>query len=79
MIFRLSFALVVLSLAACGNPTPASSSGVPMATLEPRDSCHLTDGTTAATGTVSPADDGCNTCTCEATGWACTELACPRH
>jgi len=68
-----------LSMLGCGNQAPASPSGTPMATLEPRDSCHLTDGTTAAAGAVAPADDGCNTCTCGPTGWSCTEIACPRH
>ncbi len=34
------------------------------------------NGTTYARGDVFPAGDGCNSCSCEATGIACTEIAC---
>lgn len=35
------------------------------------------DGGTCEEGETQPADDGCNTCTCDENGnWACTEIAC---
>ena len=70
---------VVLLVAACsggGAPTTGESSATPLARTTSDGVCHLTDDTVAAAGTSAPSTDGCNTCTCEAAGWSCTELAC---
>ena len=33
-------------------------------------------GRECSIGATKPDDDGCNTCTCDENGWACTELGC---
>ena len=47
----------------------------------PKQTTHIDDqsvvGQECSVGASKTADDGCNTCTCDEKGWACTEMACP--
>ena len=70
---------VVFLVAACsggGAATSGDNSSTPLARSTGDGVCHLTDDTVAPAGSSAPSTDGCNTCTCEAAGWSCTELAC---
>jgi hypothetical protein len=72
---------VVLLVAACSGGEAATSGdnsagSTPLARTTSDGVCHLTDDTVAPAGSSAPSTDGCNTCTCEAAGWSCTELAC---
>lgn len=55
---------------------PGPSTTAPRAHDDVTGACTVTDGTVAAPGSNLPSDDGCNTCTCGAGGWACTEMDC---
>lgn len=59
------------------DPAPPAAAGGSRAHFTTDGTCATTDGTVAARGAVLPSDDGCNTCTCGAGGWECTEMACP--
>jgi len=56
--------LAILGMACDGDEDTTAGPIAPGAACSP-------DGTRAA------ADDGCNSCTCEAGAWGCTEIACP--
>jgi len=58
--------LLALAITACGGKTNDPPTQGPVA---PGQDCP-------ELGATSPADDGCNSCTCEAAGWSCTEIAC---
>jgi hypothetical protein len=60
-------ALVALAITACGGRTSDPPTQGPVA---PGQDC-------AEPGATSPADDGCNTCTCEDGSWSCTVSTCP--
>ena len=58
-------------------PPPTTASGPAMAVYDSGERCTLSDGTVAVVGASARSDDGCNTCQCATTGWACTDMACP--
>ncbi len=51
------------AFSACGSPTKTKSEPAPVAEC--------------SAGDTKPADDGCNSCTCDENGnWGCTEMGC---
>jgi hypothetical protein len=85
----LLLAATTLSGIGCGDDGPLpSDAGVdgPGADTAPADAVQGADtapvtcsygGQTYALGATFPATDGCNTCTCSATGVGCTKIGCP--
>ncbi len=57
-----------LAAAACGG-TAETNDGSSSGAIEPGKPCP-------DNGATQPAGDGCNSCTCTESGWACTEMAC---
>jgi hypothetical protein len=69
----LVFALAVSGLAsvACGG-TAETNDGSSSGAIEPGKGCP-------DVGATQPAGDGCNSCTCTESGWACTDAACAQE
>jgi hypothetical protein len=63
--------ILVSLLFGCNSGNPIADGGVaPEGGIRPGDAC-------AGDGGSVPAPDGCNTCSCVAGTWACTDIACP--
>ncbi len=76
--FRAPPVLFALLLSACGAAVAPNGDGGQDGTFSDAGGCLLSNGTICALGRSCPAGDGCNTCTCPATGGSalCTRLAC---
>lgn len=73
----LLFTALALALSACGTSQTAQQPDELLAVYTTDGTCRQSDGAIATPGTNLPSTDRCNSCTCEASGWSCTEIACP--